>query len=102
MITTVDGLRYGQLVRSIAGRDSHQYYLIFNMIGDRYIEVVDGVKRPVNKPKKKNLKHLKVTMLVSKEIEESILKGDLVDNSKVVNAINRLKNELEEGDQFYG
>lgn len=102
MITTVDGLRFGQLVRSMAGRDDHQFYLIFNMIGDRFIEVVDGDKHPVNKPKKKNVKHLKVTMMVAKEIEASISKGELIDNFEIVTAIKRLKNELEEGDRFHG
>ena len=102
MITTVDGLRFGQLVRSIAGRDCNQFYLILNLIGDKFVEVVDGDKHPINKSKKKNVKHLKITMLVSKEIETSISKGELVDNSEIAAAINRLKNELEEGDRFHG
>ena len=53
MITTVDGLRYGQLVRSIAGRDCNQYYIILGLISDHFIEVADGVKHSVSKLKKR-------------------------------------------------
>jgi hypothetical protein len=102
MITTVEGLRFGQLILSIAGRDCNQYYIILGLIGDRFIEVADGVKHPVAHAKKKNLKHVKVQMLIAKEIEEMILKGESVVDSQVIAAVKRLKNELEEGDRFDG
>ncbi len=102
MITTVDGLRYGQLVRSIAGRDQNNLYLILSLINDRFIEVADGVKHRVANPKKKNLKHVRVKMLVAKDIEEIILRGESVLDSQVSTAIQRLKNELEEGDRLNG
>lgn len=102
MITTVDGLRYGQLVRSMAGRDRNDYYLILGLVSERFILVADGKKHPIAKPKKKNLKHVKILMLVAKEIEEMLLKGESILDSQVSSAINRLKNELEEGDRFHG
>ena len=102
MITTVDGLRYGQLVRSIAGRDCNQYYIILGLISDRFIEVADGVKHSVAKVKKKNLKHVNIKMLIAKEIEEMILRGESVVDTQVNAAVKRLKNELEEGDRFDG
>ncbi|HOJ76576.1 MAG TPA: KOW domain-containing RNA-binding protein [Bacillota bacterium] len=102
MIVTVDGLRQGQLVRSIAGRDKGQYYLIWDFIGDKYIEVVDGIKHPVNKPKKKNLKHVRVTMVVATQIEEAILKSERITDSQIATAIKERINELEEGDRFHG
>ena len=102
MITTVDGLRYGQLVRSIAGRDCNQYYIILGLMNDRFIEVADGVTHSVAKVKKKNLKHVKVQMVIAKEIEEMILKGDSVVDAQVNAAVKRLKNELVEGERFDG
>jgi Ribosomal protein L14E/L6E/L27E len=102
MITTVDGLRFGQLVLSVAGRDNHQYYLIIGILNDYFIEVADGVKHRVAKAKKKNLKHVKIQMLVAKEIEEVILKGESVSDSQVNAAVQRLKNELEERERFDG
>ncbi|HOP73571.1 MAG TPA: KOW domain-containing RNA-binding protein [Bacillota bacterium] len=102
MIFTVDGLRYGQLVRSIAGRDQGTYYLIWKTIGEKFIEVVDGVKHPVSKPKKKNIKHVRVTMVVATEIEEAVLSGKEVKDGQIATAIQKRLNELEEGDRFHG
>ena len=102
MITTVEGLRFGQLVFTIAGRDRNQFYLIVGMIDDYYIEIADGSKHPVARAKKKNLKHVKVKMLIAKEIEEKLLKGEFIGDNHVSEAINRLKNELEEGERFDG
>ncbi len=99
MITTVDGLRHGQLVRSIAGRDYNQYYLILDMVGEKYLLLVDGVHHPVAKSKRKNVKHVQITMRVAKEIEESILRGEAISDSQIIQAIRRMKNELEEGER---
>jgi large subunit ribosomal protein L14e len=102
MIDTVEGLRHGQMVSSTAGRDRGCLYLIWNLVGERYIEVVDGARHPVAKPKRKNLKHIKVVMLVATDIEELILKGQTVKDFQIAAAIRSKKNELEEGDRFNG
>ncbi len=102
MITTVEGLRFGQLVVSTSGRDANQFYLIIGMIDDYFVEIADGIKHPVARAKKKNLKHVKVKMLIAKEIEERLLKGESIGDIQVNEAIKRLKNELEEGERFDG
>jgi ribosomal protein L14E/L6E/L27E len=102
MITTVDGLRYGQMAQSSQGRDCHRYYLIVGMIGDKYLVLTDGVKHPITKPKKKNIKHVKISMCVDKDIEEKLLRGESLSNSQIKSAIERLKNQHEEGGRFYG
>ncbi len=102
MIFTVDGLRYGQLVRSIAGRDQGTYYLIWKTHGEKFIEVVDGVKHPISKPKRKNIKHVRITMAVATDIEDAILSGKTIKDAQIVSAIQKRLNELEEGDRFHG
>ena len=102
MITTVDGLRHGQLVRSIQGRDRNDYYLIAGMVGDRFIKAVNGKNHPWAKPKSKNLKHVKVTMLVAKDIEKSLVNGESIRDTEIVSTIKRLSKELEEGDRLDG
>jgi hypothetical protein len=97
MITTVDGLRYGQLIKSIAGRDCHQYYLIIALVGDKYLYLVDGLHHGTTNPKKKNIKHVKVLMLVDKDIEELVLQGAIVSDSEIIKTLRKMKNELEEG-----
>ena len=103
MIITVDGLRFGQLIRSTAGRDQNQFYLIQGMVGEKYIQAVDGLKHPNAKPKKKNVKHVQIMMLVAKEIEANFLNNEVVMiDTQIVAAIKRLRNQLEEGDRFHG
>lgn len=97
-----DGLRYGQLLCSLAGRDKGSYYIIWKTVGKRYIEAVDGLKHPIAKPKKKNLKHVRVMKLVATEIENTIMNGDLMKDAQIVAAIRNRINELEEGDRFHG
>jgi large subunit ribosomal protein L14e len=102
MITTIEGLRFGQLVISVSGRDCNQFYLILGMIDDHFLEVTDGIKHPIARTKKKNVKHVKVQMLIAKEIEDKLLKGESIGDTQVNAAIKRLKNELEEGERFDG
>src|SRR5512138_1885232 len=102
MITTVDGLRHGQLVRSTAGRDRNQYYLIFRMVEDRFLEVVNGLNHPVVKPKRKNIRHLKIFMVVDREIENRITNREIIRDSVISSVIKRMVSESEEGDRFNG
>jgi len=102
MITTVDGLRHGQLVRSTKGRDRNHYYLIVGMVGDRFIKAANGKNHPLSKPKLKNLKHVKVAMLVALEIEAAFDKGESIMDSEIVSVIKRMVKEIEEGDRLDG
>lgn len=51
-------LQPGQLVRSLAGRDKGRHYLVLQEIDHKYVLLVDGRRRPVARPKKKNKAHL--------------------------------------------
>lgn len=95
-------LRRGQLVRSQAGRDRGNYYLLFDRLNDRLVQLVDGVKHPLARPKPKNLKHLGLTKLVASEIETALASGTIVADLQITSAISRLRNELEEGDRLHG
>lgn len=48
----------GQLVRSLAGRDHGSHYLVLEVLDERYVLLVNGRSRPVERPKKKNIIHL--------------------------------------------
>lgn len=47
----------GQIVKSIAGHDKNQLYLI-KEIKDEYVYLVDGKIRKLNRTKKKKKKHI--------------------------------------------
>jgi large subunit ribosomal protein L14e len=102
MVTTAQGLRRGQMVRSTAGRDSGRYYLIMDLTNERLIQVADGVKHRIVKPKQKNLKHLRVTVAIAREIEAAFSAGQPVSDTQIQTAIHQLNNQLEEGERTHG
>lgn len=62
------GWRRGQLVRSLAGRDKGRYYLVLAAAGDNALLLADGRKRPVSRPKRKNIRHLQFTHQVAADL----------------------------------
>ena len=60
--------------------------------------VADGVKRTAEHPKRKNLRHVQVSPLVDREIEQKITGGGRVTAEEIRRALARLgKTEPEEG-----
>ena len=53
----------GRIVKSKAGKDKEQFYIVTDIKGDR-VYVSDGKLRKLNNPKPKNPKHLAVTSTV--------------------------------------
>lgn len=80
-----DGRYLGRIVLSSAGRDKKRCFMIVSAeeksaLGD-IVYIADGKLRKIEKPKKKKLKHLKVTDFVSEEACSLIEKGTLTDSS---------------------
>ena len=53
----------GRIVCSKAGRDKN-YFMVVVKSEDDYVLVCDGKERPLERPKKKNVKHLQFTSTV--------------------------------------
>ena len=62
-------LKKGTIVYSLAGHDKGDFQVIIEY-DDKYAKVCDGKYRPLERPKKKKLIHIKLTNTV---IEESFL-----------------------------
>ncbi len=56
-----------QIVKSIAGRDKEDYFLIIDF-DDDFLYLVDGKHRRLEKPKKKKKKHVAITHYVSEDV----------------------------------
>jgi len=78
----------GQLVKSLAGRDKGKHYFVIGFEG-RYVLLVDGRVRSVDRPKNKNVKHLQPYRYVETGIQEEIKQNALKDTT-VRNALNTL------------
>lgn len=54
---------------SMAGRDTGCLYLVSSLLNTSSCLVVDGKLKPLSKPKKKNLKHLKIIGNAENQLE---------------------------------
>jgi large subunit ribosomal protein L14e len=91
-------LQLGQLVCSKAGRDRNGYYLVTGTEGDCFIYLVDGSRRLVEKPKRKNIRHVQTTNKIAHEIAVKLAAGMRISNGDIRQAISYLtKAEKEEG-----
>ncbi|HKL76626.1 MAG TPA: hypothetical protein VJ881_11230 [Halanaerobiales bacterium] len=75
--------KLGEIVKSKAGRDKDSYYLVNKIIDAKYIEVVDGNKRKIKNPKKKNIKHLEKTGYIAEELKVWLENGKRVRNEDI-------------------
>lgn len=76
-------LEIGEIVEIIMGRDKGNYAVVINKIDERFVEIVDGDKRKFDISKKKNIRHLKPTGYISKEIVVSMETTSRVSNAKL-------------------
>lgn len=56
-------MKRGQVVRSLAGRDKGRFYAVLCLEG-KAVFLVDGKLHPLERPKRKNLRHLQHTQTV--------------------------------------
>lgn len=84
------GVRPWQLVTSIAGRDEGHAYLVFRVSDDGFADLVDGDKRKVDAPKRKNIRHLVGHPHVAGELAERDGSGTGVKNADVRAALDQL------------
>lgn len=73
----------GQLVKSKSGRDSGRLFLVYQVLDDEYLLIVDGDIRRLDKPKKKKIKHLIVYHTVVKELKEKMEGEGRLNNSYI-------------------
>lgn len=91
---TGEGLRVGQLVRSKAGRDAGQFFLVVGIQNSRVVAVADGKLRRIARPKIKNAKHLEAFAVTLKEAQARFAAPSVITDRTVAEAIRELLAEL--------
>ncbi len=86
----VEDLQVGQLVRSRAGRDRGNYYLIYDVLDEAFVRVIDGEKKRLTNPKKKNIKHLEVLPVPVAVLADKLRDGERVTDEEVNKIIRSL------------
>lgn len=66
--------RIGQVVRSIAGRDAQNDFMVVR-VEDKFVYIADGDTRRLESPKRKKIKHIQGSYNISEEIAEHIRNG---------------------------
>lgn len=67
-----DVIKIGQLVCSTLGRDKGRVYLVIGILDSNRLLVADGKYRKIEKPKKKNIKHVSKLPLFVAEVAELV------------------------------
>lgn len=86
----MENIKLGQLVRSKAGRDEGQYFLVFKVISESFILLVDGKTRKAGNPKKKNIKHLRFLPMVAEDAAKGLNEGTTPSDAEIRKAIQRI------------
>ena len=76
-------LKVGEIVEILMGRDAKKHAVVLEILNDRYVSIVDGDKRKYDNPKKKNIKHIRSTGNISKEVIKSLMEDNRVSNAKL-------------------
>lgn len=84
----------GQLVRSRAGRDKGQYYLVLADSEDGFVWLADGRKRPADDLKRKNVRHLQPVRKVAADLLDKE-DGRSITNEEIRAAINAVARTLD-------
>lgn len=89
-------LEPGTLVISKAGRDRGKPMLVYRVLDDGFVLVVDGQGRSVTRPKRKNPRHLEPQSLVAYELGAKWVRGEPADDAEVRAALSALAAKLKE------
>lgn len=82
----------GQVVQSKAGRDKGKLYVVVVCEPDQnYLYLANGDNRKVEKPKKKNPKHLNHLNIVLSEIQAKEKAGMRITNREIEGALQKVR-----------
>lgn len=98
----------GRIVEVTSGRDRGLIAVVVGQEADRFVFIADGSKRPVDRPKKKNVLHVRSTPDLSREVLEEIQQRGNPTDAKLRYAVNQylasreLNSDGTEGDLLNG
>ena len=85
-------IEIGRIVFSKSGRDAGKCFMIYDIIDEDYVYLVDGALRKLGKPKKKKVKHIELKPVRLEQIREKMLNGKKVFDSEVRSALENYLN----------
>lgn len=97
----------GEIVEIIMGRDKGNHAVIVKVVNDRTVLIADGNKRKYDNPKKKNVRHIRSTEYISKEVLDYLKENNRISNAKLRYILhnfisNHLNKDIEERGEDHG
>jgi len=86
------GYEFGSIVISKAGHDKGEYFVILKSV-DEYVYLMDGIHKTLEKPKKKNIKHVQCINYEDKNLINKNAMHELIINEEVKRAIKVFKKQ---------
>lgn len=76
-------IKIGDLVVSIAGHDMGYIYIVYDVLPDNYVLLVDGKSKTIDNPKKKKIKHILSLGENDENFQTKILSKDIENNAYI-------------------
>ena len=77
----------GSVVKSKQGRDKGKYFMVYSYDGCQYVNLVDGVYRKQQAPKRKKIKHIDLTGTILEGLAEKLQGGVHVFDAEIQKAL---------------
>ncbi len=91
-----EDIEVGTLVISKCGRDRQRRYLVWDIVDNHFVLLVDGDNRRIQKPKRKNRKHIHLTKKKAEDICRKLSNNEKVCNAEIRRAIEELEEQTGE------
>jgi len=85
--------QFAQFASSKAGHDKNQLYIILDA-SDDYVYVVDGRLKTLEKPKRKNVKHVQIINHIDMELVRKRKNNEIISNEDIKKAIKLYKSRI--------
>ena len=70
----------GRVVKSRQGRDAGRFFVILEVVDEKYVMMADGLTRKISHPKKKKILHLHPKPIVVECVAEKLPTHQLLDS----------------------
>lgn len=85
-------MKIGDIVISTYGHDMGEWYVVEEVLNE-YVYLVNGKNKPLNKPKKKKVKHILTTQYFAENIANKIANKQSIQDAEIRKALNFFKEQ---------
>jgi ribosomal protein L14E/L6E/L27E len=83
----MQSIELGTIVYSVAGRDKGRFFVVVEIVNDKYIRIADGELRRIDKPKLKQIKHVKTEGDSLPKIAQKLAEGTKIFDAEIRSAL---------------